>query len=95
MEKGLPECVFAHHVFHVYAPAVVQNLLPMLISVEAEVVSIVCICSSRFEWWLFVLQDGSLHPIQLKPGESHEFHQFSVSNPPVLIVEVRQLHVPY
>ena len=37
VEKGLPEGIFAHHVFHVYAPAVVQNLLPMVISVEAEV----------------------------------------------------------
>ena len=41
------------------------------------------------KWWLFVLQDGSLQPIQLKPGESHEFHQFSVSNPPILVVQVR------
>lgn len=37
VEKVLPEGVFAHHVFHIYAPAVVQNLLPMSISVEAEV----------------------------------------------------------
>ena len=37
VEKGLPEGVFAHHIFHVYAPAVVQNLLPVSITVEAEV----------------------------------------------------------
>lgn len=49
VEKGLPEGVFAHHVFHVYAPAVVQNLLPMLISVEAEVDFILCICRSRID----------------------------------------------
>ena len=37
------------------------------------------------------MQDYSLQPIPLKPGESHEFHQFSVTNPPVLIVEVSYL----
>ena len=45
VEKGLPEGVFAHHVFHVHAPAVVQNLLPVSIMVEAEVCCVSAVCS--------------------------------------------------
>lgn len=37
MQKGLPEGVFAHHLFHLHPPAVLQNLLPMEVNVEAEV----------------------------------------------------------
>ena len=46
-QKGLPEGGFPHHIFHVYAPAVLQNLLPEDLHVEADV-------SSKLSKWSYM-----------------------------------------
>ena len=33
----LPDGIYAHHIFHIHPPAIIQNLLPFDMTVEAEV----------------------------------------------------------
>ena len=37
VEKDLPVGVYAHHLYHIHPPLVMQNLLPVDMAVEAEV----------------------------------------------------------